>query len=102
MPSRVLPSAPAVASPDDRPWPDFRGRRVNYKAVACAIAERLDAVPAPWTRARRTGDAPLPRLRPADRTPTPHAGDRRTRRDAGPGPVAGVPASPAAMAEAVG
>jgi len=58
----------------EQAWPDFRGWRVNYEAVAYALAARLDAVPAPWTGPRRTGDQPLAPIRPANRTPTPHVG----------------------------
>lgn len=53
-------------------WPDFRGWRVNYEAVAYAIAYRLDAVPAAWSGPRRTGDRPMEPIRPANRLPTPH------------------------------
>lgn len=53
-------------------WPDFRGWRVNYESVAYALAARLDAVPAPWTGPRRTGDATMEPIRPANRTPTPY------------------------------
>jgi hypothetical protein len=62
-------------------WPDFRGWRVNYEPLAYALAARLDAVPAPWTGPRRTGDAPVAPLRPANRKPTPYQG----------GPVSGQP-----------
>jgi hypothetical protein len=55
-------------------WPDFRGWRVNYESLAYALAARLDAVPAPWTGPRRTGDAPLAPLRPPNRKPTPYQG----------------------------
>ena len=53
-------------------WPDFRGWRVNYEAVAYAIAYRLDAVPAPWSGPRRTGDRPMAPIRPPNRLPTPY------------------------------
>lgn len=56
----------------EQAWPDFRGWRVNYEAVAYALASRLDAVPAPWTGPRRTGDRPMEPLRPANRLPTPY------------------------------
>jgi hypothetical protein len=58
----------------EQAWPDFRGWRVNYEAVAYALADRLDTVPAPWTGPRRTGDLPMPPIRPPNRTPTPHPG----------------------------
>jgi hypothetical protein len=53
-------------------WPDFRGWRVNYETVAYALARRLDAIPAPWTGPRRTGDATMAPIRPPNRLPTPH------------------------------
>lgn len=53
-------------------WPDFRGWRVNYETVAYALAARLDAVPAPWTGPRRSGEAPLAPVRPPVRSPTPY------------------------------
>jgi hypothetical protein len=53
-------------------WPDFRGWRVNYESIAYALADRLDAVPGPWSGSRRTGDAPVAPRRPANRLPTPH------------------------------
>jgi hypothetical protein len=34
-------------------WPDFRGWRVNYEAVAYRLADRLVAPPAPWSGPRR-------------------------------------------------
>jgi hypothetical protein len=57
----------------DEAWPDFRGWRVNYEAVAYAIAYRLEAVPAPWSGPRRTGDTAMAPIRPANRLPTPYA-----------------------------
>lgn len=59
----------------EQAWPDFRGWRVNYEALAYALAERLDAVPAQWAGPRRTGDAPITPVRPANRLPTPYADD---------------------------
>ena len=53
-------------------FPDFRGWRVNYEAVAYALAWRTEAVPAPWTGPRRTNNLSMPPLRPANRTPTPY------------------------------
>jgi hypothetical protein len=58
-------------SPEEA-WPDFRGWRVNYESIAYALAERMDAVPAPWTGPRRTGDTPREPLRPVNRMPTAH------------------------------
>ena len=56
----------------EQAWPDFRGWRVNYEAVAYALAARTDAVPGPWTGPRRTGDHTMAPLRPPNRVPTPH------------------------------
>jgi hypothetical protein len=61
---------PMERTPEEA-WPDFRGWRVNYEAVAYALAARLDAVPGPWTGPRRTGDPAMAPLRPANRQPTP-------------------------------
>ncbi len=52
-------------------WPDFRGWRTNYEAVAYALALRLDAVPAPWTGPRHSGGGTIEPVRPPNRTPTP-------------------------------
>ncbi|MCU1594422.1 MAG: hypothetical protein JWO12_1814 [Frankiales bacterium] len=57
----------------EQAWPDFRGWRVNYEAVAYALMDRLDAVPGPWTGPRSTGDAALEPVRPANRVPTPYS-----------------------------
>ena len=59
--------APEVA------WPDFRGWRVNYESVAYALADRLDAVPGPWTGPRSTGDKAVEPKRPQNRQPTPYS-----------------------------
>jgi hypothetical protein len=46
-------------------WPDFVGWRVNYEAVAYAIARELDVVPALWSGPRRKPEEPIAPLRPA-------------------------------------
>jgi hypothetical protein len=54
-------------------WPDFRGWRVNYEAVAYRLADFLTAPPAPWSGTRRnlrTGVV-MPR-RPPQRHPGEH------------------------------
>jgi hypothetical protein len=56
----------------EQAWPDFRGWRVNYEAVAYALMDRLDAVPAPWTGPRANGYGPVDVVRPTNRIPTPH------------------------------
>lgn len=51
-------------------WPHFRGWRVNYEAVGCKLADRVLAVPAPWSgERRRLGVAEIDPRRPAHRTP---------------------------------
>ncbi len=57
-------------------WPDFRGWRVNYEAVAYELADRLTAPPAPWSGPRRhlRSGPVLPR-----RPPQRHPGDRAER-----------------------
>ena len=57
----------------EQAWPDFRGWRTNYEAVAYALMDKLDAAPGPWTGPRTTGDAPIAPVRPANRTPTPYS-----------------------------
>jgi hypothetical protein len=54
----------------EQAWPHFRGWRINYEDVAYRLADRLDAVHAPWTGTRRTSDAPMAPIRPANRMPT--------------------------------
>lgn len=50
-------------------WPHFRGWRVNYESVLHALTERLDAVPALWTRRSGTVETMGP-IRPPDRRPS--------------------------------
>jgi hypothetical protein len=71
--ARITSTTFPVERTPEEAWPDFRGWRVNYEHVAYALADRLDAVPGPWTGPRRTGDAPVEPRRPANRQPTPYA-----------------------------
>ncbi len=50
-------------------WPHFRGWRVNYEAVAYALAKATDAVPAPWSGPRRWRAETIMPRRPASRLP---------------------------------
>ncbi|TKA01442.1 hypothetical protein [Actinacidiphila oryziradicis] len=50
-------------------WPDFRGWRINYEAVAYRLAYDIDAVPAPWSGPRRTAEAIIVPDTPVDRRP---------------------------------
>jgi hypothetical protein len=56
-------------------WPNFRGWRVNYEAVACALAYALDAPPALWSGTRRWPFEPISPTRPVTR----QASDARPR-----------------------
>ncbi|HEX2050084.1 MAG TPA: hypothetical protein VHJ34_05535 [Actinomycetota bacterium] len=58
-------------------WPHFRGWRVNYEAVAYALADWVVAPPGPWTgdRSHLPGMAIVPQ-RPADRKPDDALADR--------------------------
>ena len=59
-------------------WPDFRGWRVNYEAVAYRLADALTAPPAPWSGPRRhlrTG--PVAPRRPPQRHPGEKPGSRK-------------------------
>lgn len=54
----------------DEAWRHFRGWRVNYEQVAYAIADRLEAPPAPWSGVRRhLGQLVIVPERPSDRRP---------------------------------
>jgi hypothetical protein len=50
-------------------WPNFRGWRVNYEAVAFALAHAVDAPPALWSGARRWPSEPMSPGRPVTRRP---------------------------------
>jgi hypothetical protein len=50
-------------------WKHFRGWRVNYEAIAYALAYRLDAVPARWSGPRRTSTEQIDVITPQDRKP---------------------------------
>ncbi|MDD9376164.1 hypothetical protein M8Z33_05675 [Streptomyces sp. ZAF1911] len=58
-----------MARDPEQAWPHFRGWRVNYEAVAYALAYRIDAVPAPWSGPRRRGGGPVEVPTPVDRKP---------------------------------
>lgn len=73
--ARITSTTFATERTPEQAWPDFRGWRVNYEVVAYALADRLDAVPGPWTGPRRTGDAAVAPVRPANRLPTPYQPD---------------------------
>jgi hypothetical protein len=45
-------------------WPDFVGWRLTYEQAAYSLASQLDVVPALWSGPRRTGDPPIPPIRP--------------------------------------
>jgi hypothetical protein len=67
----IVQAGVRVTRSPEEAWPHFRGWRVNYEALAYALADRIDAPPAPWTGPRRmepAGKAAIP-LRPLDRRP---------------------------------
>lgn len=68
--SRISSTTFAMDRTPEQAWPDFRGWRVNYEAVAYALADRLDAVPGPWTGPRRTGTEVIAPVRPPNRLPS--------------------------------
>jgi hypothetical protein len=61
---------PMERTPEEA-WPHFRGWRVNYEALAHRLARDVDAVPAPWSGARRRGAAVRTPTTPVDRRPVP-------------------------------
>jgi hypothetical protein len=66
-------------------WPNFRGWRVNYEAVAYALAYAVDAPPALWSGTRRWPFEPIGPNRPVTRRAS-DARLRQTRQDGkGPG-----------------
>ncbi len=67
---RLVGTGLTTSRPQDEAWAHFRGWRVNYEAVAYAVAHRFDAPPAMWTGPRRMfrGETLEPE-RPADRRP---------------------------------
>ena len=53
-------------------WKHFVGWRVNYEALAAALADLVDAPPAPWSGTRTRLPVPAaPPVRPVDRKPSP-------------------------------
>jgi hypothetical protein len=60
---------PVERSPEEA-WPHFVGWRVNYEALAYALADRVVAVPGLWSGERRhLPGPPLPPFRPPHRAP---------------------------------
>jgi hypothetical protein len=70
---------PVQVSTEDA-WPNFRGWRVNYEAVAYALAHAVDAPPAPWSGTRRWRAEPISPTRPMTRQASA-ARPRATRQD---------------------
>jgi hypothetical protein len=66
---RMLAAGFVMERSAEEAWPDFKGWRVNYEALAYAVADRVDAVPAPWSGPRRGVLAPMAVLRPKNRVP---------------------------------
>jgi hypothetical protein len=64
---------PMERTPEEA-WPDFRGWRVNYEALAHRLAYDIDAVPAAWSGPRRTAEPVLVPSTPVNRRPAPTAG----------------------------
>ncbi|HVE62735.1 MAG TPA: hypothetical protein VNB94_02875 [Mycobacteriales bacterium] len=60
---------PMERTPEEA-WPHFQGWRVNYEAVAYALADRTAAVPGQWTGERsRMDGTPIAVIPPPNRTP---------------------------------
>ncbi len=74
--ARIASTTFVMERTPEEAWPDFRGWRANYEAVAYRLADRLDAVPGPWTGPRRTGDKTITPVRPPNRLPSPY--ERKT------------------------
>jgi hypothetical protein len=69
--ARLLGVGYPMSRPAGEAWAHFRGWRVNYEAVSYAVANLLDAPPAPWSGPRRQfrGESMEPD-RPTDRRPS--------------------------------
>ncbi|MDT4923005.1 MAG: hypothetical protein QOG01_718 [Pseudonocardiales bacterium] len=65
---------PVQVSTEDA-WPNFKGWRVNYEALAYALAYAVDAPPALWSGTRRWPSEPISPRRPVNR----RASDARPR-----------------------
>jgi hypothetical protein len=59
---------PMTRTPDEA-WPHFQGWRVNYESIVYRMAWSIDAVPAAWSGARRSGEAPIFPIPVVNRTP---------------------------------
>jgi hypothetical protein len=59
---------PMTRTPDEA-WPHFQGWRVNYEPIAYRLAWTIDAVPAAWSGARRSGESAIAPIRVINRTP---------------------------------
>ncbi|WP_329393245.1 hypothetical protein OHA45_03780 [Streptomyces lydicus] len=59
---------PMERTPEEA-WPQFRGWRVNYEALAYRLARDIEAVPAPWSGTRRRAVATRAPSTPVDRRP---------------------------------
>ncbi|MDQ1719543.1 MAG: hypothetical protein QOE89_3496 [Pseudonocardiales bacterium] len=70
---------PVQVSTEDA-WPNFKGWRVNYEAVAYALAHAVDAPPALWSGTRRWRSEPISPTRPMTRQASA-ARPRATRQD---------------------
>lgn len=58
-----------VERPAEEAWRDFVGWRVNYEAIAYALAERTDAVPGRWSGERKRMGERIETVTPVNRTP---------------------------------
>lgn len=70
-----------IEVPEDEAWAHFRGWRVNYEPIAYALADRIDAVRAPWSGPRTfVSGGEIPPFRPADRRPDDPNAEREAAR----------------------
>jgi hypothetical protein len=66
---------PMERDPDEA-WRHFRGWRVNYESLAYRFAYGIDAVQAPWSGPRRSGDGTVAPRPTVNRTPEDPEGSR--------------------------
>jgi hypothetical protein len=75
---RLIAAGLPMERSHDEAWPHFRAWRVNYEEAAYFLANRIDAVPAPWSGRRLSGQRQIPFQRLKNRTPDDPEGISRT------------------------
>lgn len=75
---RLMAAGFAMERGKEEAWIHFRAWRVNYEDAAYFLARRTDAVPAPWSGSRLSGQTQIPFRHLKNRTPEDPDGTSRT------------------------